>query len=89
MGGWGNMMWGYGPGYYNGNYWWMGIIGMVIQIVFWIAIVAVVIGLFRRYGSKVNISSSARENPLEILRERFARGEIDTEEFNRRKNELK
>ena len=42
MMGWG--MWGYGAGYGNGflgngNYWWMGLIGMALQLIFWIALI--------------------------------------------------
>ncbi len=89
MFGWGNMMGGYGPGgYFNSGYWWMGIIGMVVQVVFWIAIIAIVVGLFRRYGANTRSTAVGRNSALDILRERYARGELDTEEFNRRKADL-
>lgn len=86
---WGNMMGGYGPGY-NGNYWWMGLIGMALQVIFWIAIVAIVFRLIR--GNHANHSGNNfnrnNDTALDILRERYAKGEIDSEEYTRRKEEL-
>lgn len=86
---WGNMMGGYGSGY-NGNYWWMGLIGMVLQVVFWIAVVAIVYRLIRGNNVIYSGNNSNRNNntALDILRERYAKGEIDTEEYTRRKEEL-
>lgn len=93
MGGWGNMMGGWGgPGYnagaYGGGYWWMGLMGMAMQAVFWVAIIALGIYLFRRYGSRIPAGPSRHPDALDILRERYAKGEIEPEEFQRRKKEL-
>lgn len=87
MGGWfGN---GYGIGSTSGGYWWYGLIGMAIQLAFWIGIIALVIYAFRRIGSRPGFTGSTRgSGALEVLRERYARGEIDTEEYNRRKQDL-
>lgn len=91
MMGWG---WGYGPGYghgYFGGYWWMGMIMMVIQVLFWGAVIYFGIHLFRSYNSRIstgNAGSYARLDPMDILRERYARGEIDAEEYRRRKEDL-
>lgn len=56
-------------------------------------ILIIVIGYFIiRYLSNNKNSSSTFKNKnsaLEILNERYARGEIDEEEYNRRKNILK
>ncbi|MDI6877898.1 MAG: SHOCT domain-containing protein [Desulfitobacteriaceae bacterium] len=95
MMGWGNM-WGYGgySGYGNGllgngNYWWMGLIGMALQLAFWIALIVIGVKLFRNYSSRTTVGHYTRDNnPLDILRERYARGEIDAEEYQRRKNDL-
>lgn len=95
MMGWGHwgMMGGYGPGYYGnygtGNYWWMGLIGMVLQVIFWIAVIVIVWRLVRKNSFNRSGSPSHREdNALSILRERYAKGEIDTEEYTRRKEDL-
>jgi len=44
--------------------------------------------LFKAASSSNNNSGENRDTPLEILEKRYARGEIDEEEFARRKNEL-
>lgn len=89
MMGWGNMMGGYGLGYYGaGNYWWMGLIGMALQFIFWIAIIAIGWGLIKRYGFNSSGGHSKTDNALAILSERFAKGEIDSEEYTRRKETL-
>jgi putative membrane protein len=68
------MMWGYGGG---AELWWMVIESLIGVLV----VVALAVGgvvLLR--GGVGNGAGSARR----ILNERFARGEIDEEEFNRR-----
>ncbi|AHF05968.1 membrane protein [Desulfitobacterium metallireducens DSM 15288] len=88
------MMGGYGPGYYGnygtGNFWWMGLIGMALQAVFWIAVIVIVWRLVRKNGfhHSVGHSNSENDNALSILRERYAKGDIDSEEYARRKEEL-
>ena len=55
-------------------------------------IVAVVVGylLYKRYASGKNgdVFGSQRRSSLEIAEERFAKGEIDREEFERIKEDL-
>ncbi|MCL5438974.1 MAG: SHOCT domain-containing protein [Patescibacteria group bacterium] len=73
-GGWGNMMgWGLG-------------IGSIFMIIFWVLIILGVVALVR-YLAK---SGSDRESktPLDILRERYAKGEIDKKEFEEKKKDL-
>lgn len=91
MGGWGNMMgrWGYGPSVGNGGYWWMGLVGMAFQLIFWVAIIAIGIYLFKRMGSsRMTVGTFGRPDALDILKERYAKGEIDTDEYQRRKQDL-
>ena len=89
MMGWGNTMWGYGTGIWgSGNYWWMGLIGMAVQLVFWVALIVIGINLFRSYRSRTQVGHYSQNSALDILRERYAKGEIDSEEYNRRKQDL-
>jgi putative membrane protein len=77
MMGWGNH--GYGMGWFGG----------IFVILFWAVILGCII-LAIRYlvtGKKGPSERSARD-PLEILKERYASGEIDTEEFEERKKVL-
>ena len=57
--------------------------------VFWILVIVVIIVLIRmivpRSGSS---SANPDKSPIEILKARYARGEIDEEEFKRRRRDL-
>jgi len=58
----------------------------------WIFWVFIIVGIFFIAQSMVkgssNNSSSDNETPLDILKKRYARGEIDDEEYERRRKEL-
>jgi len=57
--------------------------------IFWILLIVIVIALVKMFAGRVSGSTTAsRESPLEILKGRYARGEIDEEEFERRRKEL-
>lgn len=64
---------------------WMGA-GMWL---FWIVLIIVIVVLVKAAsGSGSGASLERHDSPLEILRTRYARGEIDEEEFERRRKEL-
>ena len=94
MGSWGNMMgrWGnggYGYGGYGGGYGWMGMMGFIMPFIFGLGIILLSIYLFRRNSSQVYASGFGKQNSgLDILRERYARGEIDSAEYQSRKQDL-
>lgn len=78
----------YGPGWgMQGDYWWMGIIAMLIQVLFWGGIIYLIFRLLKN-SSRQNVSGKDGDSSLSIIRERYAKGEIDLEEFNARKQEL-
>jgi putative membrane protein len=72
-----------------GNNGWMGG-GMGIGMwIFWIVLIVVVVLLVRTVaGGRTSLPSPREETPLDILKARYARGEIDEEEFQRRRREL-
>lgn len=70
--------------------WWMwgawGIGMMLIMLAFWVlVIIGIVLGIRWLLGTG---QGSAPDRALEILRERYARGEINREEFEARKRDL-
>ncbi len=74
--------------------WGLGALGMVVgwffMLAFWgLIVVAAVLGLrwLRDQGRPVSKGEIA-ESALEILRRRYARGEIDREEFEAKKRDL-
>ncbi|MGE4272314.1 MAG: SHOCT domain-containing protein [Desulfitobacterium sp.] len=80
------MMWGYGPWSGGGNWIW-GLIMMAVQVLFWVLIVWLGVSLFKKGNDRTDTLNS-RHDAMDTLRERYARGEIDSEEFHRRKEDL-
>lgn len=75
------MMWGYG----YGGAWWMVLLDVLIPALVIAAIVLAVIFVSRAVSpARSGGTSTARS----ILEERFARGEIDEDEFKRRTRTL-
>ena len=87
MGGWGN---GYGfGGYGGGGYGWMGMMGLIMPLIFGIGIILLAFYVFRRNTSRVHSGEFGKHNSgLDILHERYARGEIDSAEYQNRKQDL-
>jgi len=54
----------------------------------WILIIVAVFVALKAMIGTGGTSDGRQESPLEILKKRFARGEIDEEEFRRRKKQL-
>ena len=81
MMGWGDQ--GYGM-------WGMGGLGWLMMLIFWGFIIAGVFWLLRYFTSDRggNVPPSIVRDPMQILQERYAKGEIDTEEFEERKKIL-
>ena len=77
-----NESWLCGPGSYFHGPW-----GMLVNLAFWIMMIVLAVWLFQALFSKKRTvpSSSA---PLEVLKNRYAAGEIDREEFERMQREL-
>jgi putative membrane protein len=80
--------WGMGPGMmYGGGFgWWHWIVGAL----FWIAIMVVVALLIRWIviSARSTHGGGAPDSALDILRKRYARGEIDRQEFEEKKKDI-
>lgn len=66
----------------------MGLISMVMYLVFWAIVVIIAFRLFRKFAPQITIIKKEGDSAISILRERYAKGEIDAEEFNRIKSDL-
>ncbi|MGV8980610.1 SHOCT domain-containing protein [Clostridium sp.] len=72
-------------GYGYGNNMMGGIFGMIIPII----LIAIVVFTIYKLLQNRNIKNiGIRDSSLDILNERFARGEINEEEYNSKKNAL-
>ncbi len=57
--------------------------------IFWIVLIVIIVVLVKAVAPGTGSSSGTPDkSPMEILKARYARGEIDEEEFNRRRSEL-
>ena len=68
--------------------WGMGF-GFVLMLLFWILVILGIAVLIRWMLAQPSPSRSSRDKtPLEIVQERYARGEIDREEYGQKKLDL-
>jgi len=76
----------YDWGGYGG--WGMGF-GMVFMLLFWILVILGIVVLIRWLMMQPSQGRGSRDKaPLEIVQERYARGEIDREEYEQKKRDL-
>jgi putative membrane protein len=75
----------------DGMQWWGYLLMSVSMIVFWSLLIGGVIALIRYLGRPPEQSQTGRLQPTpeQILAERFARGELDEEEYRRRLDALR
>ncbi len=81
----GNSMMGFG---WNNMMGWngFGLFGWIWMLLFWVLLVLAVVALFRHLGGYPK--SNNHNSPLDILKERYAKGEIDKKEYEEKKKEL-
>jgi putative membrane protein len=84
--------WRYGPGMMGDGGWaWMMFFGPLMMILFVAAVVVLVAFALRwlgGHGAGHAPAATLGKSPLDILKERFARGEIDKAEFEERRRVL-
>ena len=90
----------YGYGYDYGHFLGWGILGMTIMVLFWVLVVMLVIRLVRWLAGDSNWHDrkmcrwqcwnemSGGDSALDILRERYAKGEINKTEFEEKKKDI-
>jgi putative membrane protein len=86
-------MWGYGPhwdmmGWGGGS--WLGPFGMFLWLLFLILVIAAVVWFFRRPDRSGGERPPVVRRPpaLDVIEERYARGEIDRDEYLQKKHDL-
>ena len=77
------MMWWHGD--WNG---WAWLAMSASMVLFWGLVIWAVLSIVRSTSSSERSASTDRD-PEQILRERFARGEVDAEEYERRRDLLR
>ncbi len=74
------MMDGYGYGMMSGGYW-------ILGLIFWILVIIGLV-LLIKYLWEGGGTRREQESSLELLKKRYARGEISKEEFEEKKKDL-
>lgn len=63
--------------------------GGIFMWAFWLLLIVLIIVIIKALaGGNAAPGPSGKETPMEILKHRYARGEIDEQEFERRRREL-
>jgi putative membrane protein len=68
-----------------------GIFGWIIGIIFWVLLICLIVGLIRHFVSNREESEEDGKSSiraLDILKERYAKGEISSREFEKMKKEI-
>jgi putative membrane protein len=75
--------------YHDGIGWGGWILMTLMMLAFWALVIVAVVAIFRGIGTGDESDRPARRDALDILKERFARGEIDAEEYDARAQVLR
>ena len=77
----------YGWGYPMGGF---GLLNWFPELIFWLILIFLFIKLFKHSDHHHHHwDDSSEKNPEDILKERYARGEIDKKQFEEMKKDLK
>lgn len=66
---------------------WFGWFGAVFMLLFWVLIIVGIVW-FIKWLVEGSSSGTSKKSALEILDEKYARGEIDDEEYEKRRRTL-
>lgn len=81
------MMWNNGYGMMVGG-WGFGVLHMLLSVLVFVLFVALVASLFTHGVSRRDARTNARSTGLNVLAERYARGEIGRDEYMQKKRDL-
>ncbi|NCC75565.1 MAG: hypothetical protein EOM08_03920 [Clostridia bacterium] len=60
--------------------WWLGLISMLLYLIFWAVVCLAAYRILRQHLPALR-AGQAQDRSVQILRERFARGEISVEQY--------
>ncbi len=72
---------GYGMGLFGG-------FGMLVGVLFWVALLSLVVWAVVEYGKTHTRQTMAEESTLEVLKRRYAKGEISQAEYLQARKDL-
>lgn len=75
-------------GYYGGMGWGGWVLMALVMVAFWGLVIYAIVALFRGTASGSSSDGGSPADPGRILDERFARGEIQVNEYQARKDAL-
>ena len=78
MGGWGHMM----------NFWWGGAFMWIVFLIVIVVVIYFVLQSAKRTSRDSSLRETPRETSIDILKRRYARGDISKEEFEQMKKDL-
>lgn len=83
-----NMMgWGYDGGMMGGGF--GGLFGGLFMLLWWAIIIVAIVALVKWVANQTKGAHGGHDKtPLDILKERYAKGEINKEEFEAKKKDL-
>lgn len=82
-------MWGYGPGYMMGG-WGHGFggVGMIVWLAILVALVGGAVWVARNIAARASSAAPRRSPALDVLEGRYARGEIERDEYLEKRTNL-
>lgn len=74
--------------YYGGHMFGWGLGGGVMMILFWVALIIFIVWIAKEVNSRNQSNTTHSKSAIDVLKERYAKGEVDKKEFEEKKRDL-